>query len=247
MKLSRPGTGIFVRIATLWLLAAGGAQAHIPLTPDILNDAFAEIAKAQIRANTAQDSAQKATAIYAVAVDATDLMAMLNQEVTLHGRGQQELLDEAVAVAAEHGIDIRWSEDHQRYFYTGEAYRQYLQLVPDGVEATNSRYHLIETGFYLGDSANREEMAARAEMESDFLRRYPEFGDAGRVAMFLAIDYRDLWRVCQAAADVECADRYARLNRDHLKAVAKRYKDEKTGELAGTLLQRFEAEIAGTP
>jgi hypothetical protein len=35
-------------------------------------------------------------------------------------------------------------------------------------------------------------------MESDFLRRYPEFSNAGRVVMFLAIDYRDLWRLCRA-------------------------------------------------
>ncbi len=59
-----------------------------------------------------------------------------------------------------------------------------------------------------------------------------------------AIDYRDLWRTCRAAHDHECADRYSKLNRNHLEAVSARYADGKTGELARTLLQRFEAEIA---
>ncbi len=157
---------------------------------------------------------------------------------------QQSLLDEAVSRAAGLGVEIAWSEDHQRYFYMGSAYRRYLELVPEGLNAANSRYHLIETGFYRGNAENREELAARTAIESDFLRRYPKFGNAGRVAMFLAIDYRDLWRTCRATDDHECADRYAKLNRDHLEAVSARYADGKTGELARALLQRFEAEIA---
>jgi hypothetical protein len=117
--------------------------------------------------------------------------------------------------------------------------------MPDGLYAANSRYHLIETGFYRGNAENREDLVARAAMESDFLHRYPEFGNAGRVAMFLGIDYRDLWRLCRAADDFECMDRYAKLNRDHLEAVSAHYADSRTGELARTLLQRFEAEVAG--
>ncbi|MDH3534025.1 MAG: hypothetical protein OEO82_13910 [Gammaproteobacteria bacterium] len=232
------------RLSVLLLLAAGSAHAHIPLTPAILNDAFEELERAQAAADRETDKAGKAAAIYGFALKATDLMTLLNQEIQLHGKEQQELLDQAVAVAAGLGIDITWSEDHQRYFYTGNAYRQYLELVPDGLNAANSRYHLIETGFYRGDAANREELDTRAAMESDFLRRYPEYGNAGRVAMFLAIDYRDLWRLCQATKDQECAARYAQLNREHLVAIADRYADGKTGEMARTLLQRFEAEIA---
>lgn len=228
----------------LLLLVAGSAQAHIPLTPAILNDAFEELEQAQAAADRETGKTEKAAAIYDFAIKATDLMTLLNQEIQLHGKEQQELLDEAVAVAADLGIEITWSEDHQRYFYTGNAYRQYVELVPDGLNAANSRYHLIETGFYRGDAENREELDARTAMESDFLRRYPEYGNAGRVAMFLAIDYRDLWRFCHATKDLECANRYAQLNRAHLEAISDRYADGKTGEMARTLLQRFETEIA---
>jgi len=231
-------------IRILLLFVVGSAHAHIPLSPGILDDAFEDIEQAQATVDAATETAKKAAAVYDLALKANGLMLLLNQEIQLHGMDQQSLLDEAVAGAAGLGIEITWSEDHQRYFYTGRAYHRYLELMPDGLYAANSRYHLIETGFYRGDAGNREELAARTAIESDFLRRHPEFSNAGRVAMFLAIDYRDLWRTCRAADDFECMDRYAQLNRDHLAAVSARYADSKTGEFARTLQQRFEAEIA---
>lgn len=244
MMPPRARLSIFTRFTTLLLVAVAGAHAHIPLTPEILDDAFEELEQARAKADGETETASKAAAIYAFAIKATELMTLLNQEIQLHGVGQQDLLDEAVSRAAGLGVEITWSQDHERYFYTGNAYRQYLRLVPEGLNAANSRYQLIETGFYRGDAGNREELVARAAMESDFMRRYPEFGNAARVAMFLAIDYRDLWRLCRAADDRECTHRYAQLNREHLEAVSARYADSKTGELARTLLQRFEAEIA---
>lgn len=228
----------------LSLLVALSAQAHIPLSREILDDAFEELVAAQTAADGETKTVKKAAAVYDFALKATDLVAVLNQEINLHGKEQQQLLDDAVTRAAELGIEISWSEDHERYFHAGAAYKRYLDLAPGGLNAANSRYHLIETGFYLGDADNREELIARSAMESEFLRRHPEFGNAGRVAMFLGIDYRDLWRLCHATDDRECADRYAHLNCDHLAAVAARYADEKTGDLARTLLRRFEAELA---
>ena len=232
-------------IRILLLFVVGSAHAHIPLSPAILDDAIEDIEQAQATVDAETETAKKAAAIYALAISANSLMTLLNQEIQLYGMDQQYLLDEGIARAAGLGIEITWSEDHQRYFYTGGAYRRYLELMPDGLYAANSRYHLIETGFYRGNAENREDLVARTAMESDFLHRYPEFGNAGRVAMFLGIDYRDLWRTCRAADDFECMDRYAKLNRDHLAAVSDRYADSKTGELARTLLQRFEAEVAG--
>ncbi len=226
------------------LLVVGSAHAHIPLSPAIIDDALDDIEQAQVTADGETETAKKAAAIYDLAIKATCLMTLLNQEIQLHGMDQQSLLDEDVSRAAGLGVEIAWSEDHRRYFYMGSAYRRYLELVPQGLNAVNSHYHLLETGFYRGNAANRENLAARAAMESDFLQRYRDFGNAGRVAMFLAIDYRDLWRTCRAADDHECADRYSKLNRNHLEAVSARYADGKIGELARTLLQRFEAEIA---
>ena len=245
MNSPRQRLAILTLFRIMLLLAVGSARAHIPLSPAILDDEFEDIEQAQAAVDAETETAKQAAAVYDLAIKANGLMTLLNQEIQIHGMDQQNLLDEAVARAAGLGIEITWSEDHQRYFYTGGAYRRYLELMPDGLYAANSRYHLIETGFYRGNAENREDLVARTAMESDFLHRYPEIGNAGRVAMFLGIDYRDLWRTCRAADDFECMDRYSKLNRDHLAAVSDRYADSKTGELARTLLQRFEAEVAG--
>ena len=233
------------RFRILLLFVIGSAHAHIPLSPAILDDAFEDIEQAQAAADAETKTAKKAAAIFDFATQAAGLMLLLNQEIQLHGMYQQGLLDEAVSRAAAFGIEITWSEDHQRYFYSGGAYRRYLEIMPEGLNAANSRYHLIETAFYRGDAGNREELATQAAMESEFLQRHSKFGNAGRVAMFLAINYRDLWRLCHATDDQECADRYATLNRDHLEAVSARYADDTIGKLARAQLQRFEAEVAG--
>ena len=226
----------------LLLLASGMVQAHIPLTPSIVDDALDQIDNA--RAAAESNTETRAPALYELAKRATGLMDLLNQEVGLHGFEQRELLDAAVAAAAAHGVEITWSEAHQRYFYRGEAYSRYLELVPDGLEAANSRFHLIETGFYLGDTADRAQLDARVAMARDYLRLFPDTSNAERVAMFLAIDYRDLWRICMAADEKACKICYAKRLREHLHALSTRYAEGKTGEMARAFLARFEAELA---
>lgn len=231
-------------LRTLLLLAiVGSAHAHIPLSPAILDDAFEELQHAQAAAENATDKTVQAAAIYDIARAANELMALLNQEVQFHGFDQQSLLDEVVFRAVDLGVEILWSENHERYFYAGYAFRRYLEVMPEGINAANSHYHLIENGFYLGDAENRESMVARANIENEFLQQYPDFDNAGRVAMFLSIDYRDIWRNCKAANDAECTIHYAKLNRDHLAATSVRYDGSRTAELAQTMLQRFETEI----
>lgn len=226
------------------LLAAGAALAHIPLTPAIVDDAFEEIAEARAAAETAGDADARAAAYYELAVASTKLMELLNQEFRLHGTEQLDLLHDTVVTAMSRGVEIIWSPAHERYFYKGTAFRQYLELRPGGVNAANSLYHLIETGFYLGDPADQSSLLERVEMARDFLTRFPGVGPAGDVAMFLAIDYRDLWRLCNETKDDECADRYVVLNREHLAATIAG-KNERASKLARSFLARFESEIAG--
>ena len=231
-------------IRALLLLVVGIAHAHIPLSAEILDVAVEDIERAQAAADAETDAAKKASAIFEFATQAHGLMLLLNQDIQLHGWEQQALLDEAVFRAAELGIEISWSEDHQRYFYSGRAYRKYLHIMPDGINAANSRYQLIETAFYRGDAGNREDLVAQVATQKDFLQRHSEFGNAGRVAMFLAINYRDLWRLCHTTDDADCADHYATLSREHLKAISAQYAGDTIGQLAQTQLQRFEAEVA---
>jgi hypothetical protein len=230
----------------LLLAFVGSAHAHIPLSPAILDDAYEELQQAQTAAKMAANKTEQAAAIYDITLAASALTDLLNQEVQFHGFDQQSLLDEAVFKAVDLGVEIMWSENHERYFYAGYAFRQYLEVMPEGINAANSHYRLIENDFYLGDAENRESMVARANIENEFLQRYPDFGNAGRVAMFLSIDYRDIWRNCKAANEPDCANQYAKLNRDHLAAISVRYEGTRTAELAQTMLQRFETEFANS-
>jgi len=230
----------------LLLAVVGSAHAHIPLSPEILNDSFDELEAAQAKAETEKNTSKQAAAIYEIALMANGLMNLLNEEVQLQGFSQQSLLDWATATAADLGVEISWSEKHQRYFYAGKAFRRYLEVMPDGINAANSQYHLIETSFYLGNSENRESMVARTSTEKDFLQRFPDSGNVGRVAMFLSVDYRDIWRSCKAANEPDCANQYAKLNRDHLAAISVSYDGTRTAELARTMLRRFETEFANS-
>lgn len=223
---------------------AATASAHLPLTNEIIDDALGEIEAAHSAAAAATETGRKAKTTYAIATSATNLVELLNQEVRLHGFGQQDLLDQAVTSAGLLNVEITWSADHQRFFYSGAAYQKYIDLAPDGLDAANARFRLLETGFYRGDSADRGELADRAAIAADFLQRYPDIGNAERVAMFLAIDYRDLWRLCRADEDIVCAEKYEELTREHLAAVSARYDDGRTGEMARALLARFETELA---
>ena len=231
-------------LALSLLFAASAALAHIPLTQAIVDDAFEEIAAARAAVEDAADDDARAAAFYELGVESTKLMDLLNQELRLHGTEQLDLLHDTVITAASRDIGIIWSPAHERYFYTGAAYRQYLDLRPGGPNAANSLFHLIETGFYLGDPTDRSALLERVEMERDFLERFRDVGSAGDVAMFLAIDYRDLWRLCNETEDTECADRYAALNREHLEGTIAG-KNERASKLARSFLARFESEIAG--
>ncbi|MDX1499017.1 MAG: hypothetical protein R3176_03915 [Woeseiaceae bacterium] len=226
------------------LFATTAASAHIPLTSAIVGDAFDEIAAAEAAVAAAESEQEKAAAVYALGVAAGKLTDLLNQEIALHGTEQQELIDAAVAHAGERGITITWSDAHERYFYAGDAFRRHVALAGDSLEAANSRFHLIETGFYLGDPGDRAGLTQRIDMEREYLARFPTLGNAGRVAMFLAVDYRDLWRLCVAAGDADCASGTAARLRAHLEWTIEQFSNERTSGLARSFLERFDAERA---
>lgn len=233
--------------AAVLLFTSAVALAHVWLSAEIVDGAMADLRKFTERAETAADRGDRAAAWFEVATTASELTDLMNEEVAGHGREQQRLLDEAVARAGEIGVRIAWSAEHQRYFYLGDAYARYLSATPDGINAADSRYRLIEVDFYHGDAGDFDMLVRRADDKRDFLQKYPAFGDAGRVAMFLAVDYRDLWRQCRERTDETCAARYAKRLREHLAAAADRYADDRTGPLLQEFSRRFEIEAGLSP
>jgi hypothetical protein len=220
------------------------ALAHVWLSPEIVDGSVADLQELRQTIAATREDSEKAAAWFEFASTASELTRLMNEEVSAHGMEQRRLLDEAVARAGELGADIAWSEDHERYFYLGKAYAKYLELAPDGLHAVDSRYHLIGIDFYQGDSGDLDALAARAATKRDFLDQYPGFGDADRVAMYLAVDYRDLWRLCNEQGDRDRADGYAGLLREHLAWVAGFFTSGKTADLAREFLRRFDEEAA---
>lgn len=220
------------------------ANAHIFLTLQSLDDAIAGIVEAQSALDGASVGSSSEEPTFRLGEAATELTALMNEEVRAHGRQQDALLSAAVSRAAAAGVEIAWSDDHQRYFYDGAAFERYLAISPDGRHSASSRFRLIELDFYLGDAETVAALARRAAAKEDFLARFPGYREAARVAVFLGVDYRDIWRLCRAQGDAECASAYLRRAVEQLRSVSRTYVDSDDGEIAGRLLERLKNEAA---
>lgn len=220
------------------------ANAHIFLTPQSLDDAIAGIVEAQSALDGAPVGSSSEEPTFRLGEAATELTALMNQEIRAHGRQQDALLAAAVNRASAAGVEIAWSDDHQRYFYDGAAFERYLAISPNGRHSASSRFRLIELDFYLGDSETVPALERRVVEKADFLAQFPGYHEAARVALFLAVDYRDIWRLCRAQGDAECASTYLRRAVEQLHSVSRTYVDSDNGEIAGRLLERLQTEAA---
>lgn len=225
------------------LLYPVNAGAHLFLTAETLDGALERIAEWHAAAGEQDDEAVQNEALYQLGEAAWELTALMNEEVRAHGLGQQALMTEGIERARAFGLDIAWSEDHQRFFYDGEAYRRYLSRAPDGPFAAESRYRLIELDFYLGVSKSIEALEAKAASKREFLEEYPDFHARARVGIFLGIDYRDLYRLCLERDDTDCEDEYAPLAVEQFRKVATAHADSDSGEVARRLMTRTQHEI----
>lgn len=246
--LSRPAR--WASHATCLLVFAGltsstVALAHLFLTEQSLHDALASIAEGYARIPAAGFERGDPEAWFRVGEAGWALADLMNEEVRVHGLGQQALMTEAIERAREYGVSIAWSDDHQRFFYDGDAYRRYLEADAAGTFAADSRYRLIELDFYLAASDSISALRARADEKRSFLDDYPAFAAAARVGIFLGIDYRDLYRLCtgNGDSDGDCGQLYGDLALQAFRQVAETHADSDSGEVARRLLQRTSDEI----
>lgn len=217
------------------------------LTAETLDDALARIGELHTLIGEQGDRADDQEALYLLGDAAWQLAELMNEEVRVHGLEQQALMTEGTERAKAFGVEITWSEDHQRFFYDGDAYHRYLLRAPDGPFAADSRYRLIELDFYRAAADNIAALEDKAKNKREFLEAYPDFPAKARVNIFLGIDYRDLYRLCLAADDVDCEETYARLAIEQFRKVASGYADSDSGEIAAQLLVRTQSEIDAQP
>lgn len=228
----------------LGLLVALDAGAHEFLTRETLDDAIERIRDIERELSGSDGQASSVDEVYRLGNAAEALASLINEDVRAHGLDQQELILGGLDRAAALGVDIEWSSQHKRFFYDGAAWHRYLELAPEGPFAADSRYRLIERNFYLAPADTMESLEESAAVKGRFLDDYPDFRNAGRVALFLAIDYRDLYRLCLEQPDANCESDYASRAAEQFEQIAGRYAGTDTAEIAERFLARLERELA---
>ncbi|HET6629661.1 MAG TPA: hypothetical protein VFG91_07790 [Woeseiaceae bacterium] len=230
-------------LALFAVLVSPHAGADVVLSSEKLNAALKQMQRLQVdRRSTAETAA--ADTVFALGEEARALAELMSREVAAHGRQQQPLLDLALGRASALGVDIAWSADHERYFYDGDAYRRYLEVAPEGPHAEASMFRILWNDFYHAAADDHAVLVAQAAYKEEFLRRFPGSKNAAEAGLFLAIDYRDLWRDCVDGKSQACDGRYAALAREQFQRVATEHGGTDQAKIASRLLRRFDAEAA---
>lgn len=220
-------------LAALALGMAAGVRADVILSAEGLNTALKKMERLQ---------QQGAPGLCELGVEAHALAALLNDEVAAHGSQEKGLIDLGLKRAKEIGVEIAYNKEKQQFFYDGAAFKRYLSETPRGGRAAEAAFWLVENEFYQSSPEAPEALVAASENKKAFLRRYPRFAAAADVNVFLAIDYRDLYRHYQAAGDAAKRERFRGLARAQFKSVARRFPGTEPAKIAEEMLRRFDAE-----
>lgn len=229
------------------LLLSPAVHSDILLSEDSVDGALKNLDFLSLEIQQADDRSAQIAANYALGLEATSLAELLSKEFAAHGELEKILIELAIEGAAEHAVVIDWSGEHQRFYYDGAAFRQYIKLDDRGPHAADCWFRIVEQQFYFSRVQDRGSLAASAATKQAFLQSYPGYDKADKVGIFLSIDYRDIWRGCRTIGDRECAARYLELTRDQLQRIASDYTDTNSGNIATRLLIRIEKELANPP
>jgi hypothetical protein len=229
-------------MAALGLAGAVHAYADIILTGEALNTSLKSMQRHQRRVPEGTPD-QRAAATFDLGVEADALAQLLTDEVAAHGMQERQLIELALRRTREIGVRIEWMRAKDRFFYDGEAFRRYLEMAPKGRRAAESAFWLVETEFYQTSGGDPKAILPAIERKKSFLARHPNFQLAPDVSVFLAIDYRDLFRHYRARGDRRSAARFEKLAREQFRNVAARHPGTDQGRIAAEMLRRFEAEL----
>ena len=238
---NRPG--VIARCVVLVLALSLSAQSDVILSADDADDILRELHLLTAQIHGPYDDSTQSFAAYALGLEAATLAELLSKEVAAHGDPENMMIATTVQGAAEVGVVIHWSGEHQRYYYDGVAFRRYLELAPSGSHAADCWFRIIEQSFYFSGELNRDSLAFAAAQKQEFLTNYPSYEKADMIGIYLSIDYRDLWRGCRDTGDRECAARYLDLAQETLQGIASDYSEMNSGDIAARMLIRVEKEM----
>ncbi len=238
---NRPG--VIARCILLFLALFLSAHSDVILSADDADNIVRELHLLSSQIHGSNDLPTQIFAAYALGLKSATLAELLSKEVAAHGDPEDLMIATTVQGAAEVGVVIHWSGEHQRYYYDGTAFRRYLELAPSGSHAADSWFRIIEQSFYFSGESDRDSLASAAAQKQEFLTNYPSYEKADKIGIYLSIDYRDLWRSCRDTGDRECAARYLDLAQETLQGIASDFSDMNSGDVAARMLMRIEKEM----
>jgi len=236
-------SGAVARCILLVLALSLSAHSDIILSADDADNIVRELHFLTSQIHGSYDLPTQSFAAYALGLEAAALAELLSKDVAAHGDPDDLMIATTVQGAAEVGVVIHWSSEHQRYYYEGAAFRRYLELAPGGSHAADCWFRIIDQGFYYSKDLDRDSLVAAAAQKQDFLTNYPSYEKADRIGIYLSIDYRDLWRGCRDTGDRECSARYLDLAQETLQGISSNYSDTNSGDVAARMLMRIEKEM----
>jgi len=227
---------------TAVVAVVGGLWADVILSAEGLSTALKKMERLQQQ--IAEGPAkERDAALFQLGIEGHTLATLLNDEVAAHGSQEKGLIDLGLKRARETGVEIAYNKEKQQFFYDGAAFERYLSEFPRGERAPEAAFWLLENEFYQSSPQAPEALVAASENKKAFLRRYPRFAAAADVNVFLAIDYRDLYRYHRSKGDAAQRDRFRELARAQFKSVVKRFPGTEPAKIADEILRRFEAEL----
>jgi hypothetical protein len=184
-------------------------------------------------------------ALFELGVEGDGLAALINAEVAAHGMQERELIDLALSRTKELGVGVAYNREKKKFFYDGAGFRQYLALAPAGAHAANAQFKLLAYQFYQATGNDAAAVAEAAEAKKRFLVRFPKYKENAELRLYLAVDYRDLYRHYHDghdAHDAGTAEKYRLLTRDEYQRIARLYRGTEQATAARQLLRRFDEE-----
>jgi hypothetical protein len=226
------------RVGALLLLAlAGPAAAHEP------ERAQARLAEVADRHAAARAPGAGAETLYALAEAVEALVALLNEDVAVHGR--PTFFTEALVRRLEaYGITVTLEPRTRTYAYDLAAFAAYLERAPRGPHAADAAFRLLDRDFHaalgaeLGALGHRDVRALLGAIaaEERFLRDHPRHPRAPRVRFFLAVD---AFRAARHQDDGARAAAWAERARRALARVVRESDDPFERRAAETLLEQL--------
>ena len=225
------------------VLPAGG---DIIMTPVGLNQTLKKMVqlKRQIESGSPQE---KAEALLQLGVESKALATLINDEMTAHGMEQKALIDLSLKRTKALGIAITYNQQKDQFFYDGEAFGLYIEQEPVGRHVAVAKFNLLEKQFFESSGRDIESLLKGLKPNQEFLTRYPEFERNGEVRLFLAIDYRDLYRYYRDRNEIANLGKYEKLARQQFQSIVKVHPNTDQSEIARELLNRLNEEIQQQP